>query len=126
MNSGGASVIVSVGNPILKDFVGCKYEIGNTTNVEKISSIEMVNNYTKEIKEKINTEYLEQTLKSYLINKKNNSRSLKFKDYIYDDKKYLPGKNTVASLLKCDDVSGLLREINENFSISTGISSIRS
>ena len=42
-------MIVSVGNPILKDFVGCKYEIGNTTNVEKISSIEMVNNYTKEI-----------------------------------------------------------------------------
>ena len=126
MNSGGASVIVSVGNPILKDFVGCKYEIGNTTNVEKMSSIEIINNYTKEIKEKVNTEYLEQTLKSYLINKKNNSRSLKFKDYVYDDKKYLPGKNTVASLLKSDDVSGLLKDINENFSISTGISSIRS
>ena len=126
LNSGGASVIVSVGNPILKYFAGCDYDIGNNTSRGINSNIETVIDTTKEISEKIKTEYLEQILKSYLINKKNNSRSLKLKDYVYDDKKYFSGKNTISSILKNDDVSGLLREMNENFSISTGIPSIRS
>ena len=126
LNSGGASVVVSVGNPVLKDYSGCNYDLGNNTSGGIISNIEMVNDATKEIREKVKTGYLEQILKSYLINKKNNSRSLKLKDYVYDDEKYSSRKNTISSILKNDDVSGLLRDINENFSISTGIPSIRS
>ena len=125
LDSGGASVIVTVGNPILSEFHRCKYDLGNAKGKMKMTSIEIINKITKEIKENIQTEYLEKIISSYLINKQNNYKSFKMKDFLYKEGKYPPGRNTIENIINNDDIHGLLGKINEDFSISTGIPLIR-
>ena len=140
LNSGAASVIVTVGNPLLADFVGCNYDLGtqagkirnkgnqtsrvkddNINNGNSTDAIHHINNLNKIIKDNINIEYVSRTIDSFLRNKQNNNKNIKLKDYVFDDKKYPAGKNTVEQLFKSDDVTHAIKTLNENFSILTGI-----
>ena len=124
-------MIVTIGNPLLAAFEGCKYGTGTNKSFKKsklnqAEEIENILTISKQIKEKLQTGYVESILESYLKNKLNTNKTLKLKDYLYDEKKHTPGKNTVEQSLnlKSDDVSNVLREINEEFSSTTGVPSI--
>lgn len=122
MNSSGASVIVTVSNPLLSEFPGCKYDIGHVQGRKRTSenTIDILTNVTRLVKESVREGYLEDILHAHNLNKYcvNTART---KDFSYDEKKYPPGKNTVEASLKAENISEFLNSVNEDFSVTTGI-----
>jgi predicted RNA-binding protein len=122
LNSSGASVIVTVGNPLLSEFPGCTYDIEHVQTRKRTSenTIDVLNNLTRTIKENVREGYLEDIIHAHNLNKYcvNTART---KDFSYDEKKHPPGKSTVEASLKSENISELLNSINEEFSVSTGI-----
>jgi hypothetical protein len=122
LNSGGASVIVTVSNPLLSEFPGCAYDIGHAQGRKRTSenTIDVLSNVTRVVKESVREGYLEDIIHAHNLNKCCVTTA-RTKDFSYDEKKYPPGKNTVEASLKADNISELLNSINEDFSVSTGI-----
>ena len=121
---GGASIIVTLGNPMLAEYPGCTYEMGYVPNRKRKNKnpIEIFNNMSKLIKEKVDVSYLEKIVSAYNLNKvKASNNNVMLEDYHYDDKKYPPGKNSIEQLFKCKDLKSLMMSINEEFTVSTGI-----
>jgi predicted RNA-binding protein len=115
-------VIVTVGNPLLSEFPGCTYDIGNVQGRKRTSenTIDVLSNVARAVKESVREGYLEDIIHAHNLNKYCVTKA-RTKDFSYDEKKYPPCKNTVEASLKADNITELLNSINEDFSVSTGI-----